>query len=66
MIELQPCPFCGGAARFGRCAPEEVENADDGAEYIECENCGAATALVFPCMDDAKPALAGRWNKRHN
>ena len=66
MKTLLPCPFCGGAARFGRCASGEVESENDGAEYIECETCGASTCLVFPCMDDCKPVLAERWNRRED
>lgn len=63
-IALLPCPFCGGAAQFGKCEPGDVEAENDGAEYIECEACGASTCLVFPCMDAAKPRLCELWNNR--
>ena len=61
---LLPCPFCGGTAQFGKCEPGDVEAENDGAEYIECEACGASTCLVFPCMDAAKPRLCDLWNNR--
>lgn len=62
--DMKPCPFCGGAARWGKCVPGEQELENDGAEYIECESCGASTCLVFPCMDDVKQPLRDRWNRR--
>ena len=61
---LKTCPFCDGAARFGKCVPGEQDMANDGAEYVECEACGASTCLVFPCMDDVKQSLRERWNRR--
>ena len=64
MNELKPCPHCGGTARYGKCAPGEQEAENDGAEYIECEKCGASTCLVFPIMDSAKPRLRDLWNQR--
>ena len=63
-LGLNLCPFCGGAARFGRCAPGEQEGENDGAEYIECCDCGASTCLVFPLMDSAKQVLRDKWNRR--
>ena len=63
-LGLSLCPFCGGAARFGKCAPGEQEGENDGAEYVECCDCGASTCLVFPLMDSAKQALRDMWNRR--
>ena len=63
-LGLSLCPFCGGAARFGKCAPGEQEAENDGAEYIECCDCGASTCLVFPLMDSAKQVLRDMWNRR--
>lgn len=62
--DLTSCPFCGGTAEFGECADADEQNA--GGHFIACRVCGASTALVFACMDDPRPALADRWNKRHN
>lgn len=63
-LGLALCPFCGGPARFGKCVPGEQELENDGAEYVECCDCGAITCLVFPCMDEAKPRLREMWNTR--
>lgn len=63
-LGLSLCPFCGGAARFGKCAPGEQEGENDGAEYVECCDCGASTCLVFPLMDSAKQVLRDMWNRR--
>ena len=61
---LLPCPFCEGACAFGRI--EEADHSDFGGEFVYCANtaCGASSALIFPVMDDAKPLLAERWNRR--
>ncbi len=55
---LEPCPFCGSDAGFG----VEME----GGYFVQCANdaCGASSALIFPLMDDVKPLLIERWNKR--
>ena len=73
-IKLLPCPFCGGAAKFGavtylRKYSDEDEckiNHDHGGEFIQCENtaCAASSMLMFPTMSDAKPLLAEAWNRR--
>ena len=63
-LGLSLCPFCGGAARFGKCEPGEQEDDNDGAEYVECCDCGASTCLVFPLMDSAKQVLRDMWNRR--
>ena len=63
-LGLALCPFCGGTARFGKCVPGEQEGENDGAEYVECCDCGASTCLVFPLMDSAKQVLRDMWNRR--
>ena len=64
-IDLKHCPCCGSAAEF-RAVPaeaeEDVENA--GAEWIECIVCGLTTPMMFPIMQDVKPLLAEKWNRR--
>lgn len=60
---LLHCPFCGSHnVGFGKCSDADADNAN--GEFICCDKCGASTALVFPCMDDAKPLLRERWNRR--
>ena len=59
MIDLLPCPFCGGEAKREDIeAREGVENA--GASYIACDRCWASTALHF----DRKENLDDSWNRR--
>lgn len=50
--ELNPCPFCGGAAKYER------ECDDRGNAAIECQGCGASVG--------ANDLVAGieRWNRR--
>lgn len=59
--QLCPCPCCGSAAQFGAA----IGN-DYGAYFVHCTNalCGLTTNLMFACMDDPKPILAERWNRR--
>lgn len=62
MIELKPCPFCGGSVRFFDAGiPGEFE--DWG---IECSNCG----IFFsgpgdePGCVSTKREAADAWNRR--
>ena len=56
---LKPCPFCGGDAEFGEIS---------GSHFVQCTSsaCGAASARIFPPMDDVKALLLERWNRRPN
>jgi len=58
---LAPCPCCGSAAEFGVATGD-----DEGGHFVYCTNklCGLTTPLMFACMDDPKPLLAERWNRR--
>ena len=58
---LGPCPCCGSAAAFGAATGD-----DEGAHFVHCTNalCGLTTNLMFACMDNPKPILAERWNRR--
>ena len=73
-LGILPCPFCGGKAEFG-VIPHNRKYADDdecqinhdfGGEFIQCSNngCAASSMLVFPTMEDAKPLLIEKWNRR--
>ncbi len=57
-IELKPCPFCGGKAKFalGEEYREEHKQAND---WVECESCGVETAY-FDTAEEAAEA----WNRR--
>ncbi len=58
--DLLNCPFCGATAIFGI--------ATLGGEYVECSSnvCGASSVLMFATMEDVKPILAEKWNRRAN
>lgn len=60
---IKPCPCCGRDARFEE-VPEGQQNS--GGIYIECTNklCRLSTNLMFPLMDDVRPELAQKWNRR--
>lgn len=64
MIELLPCPFCGGKATRKDINYEtmsaEPEDENYGGSFIECDGCGACTALHF----DRKEHLVSSWNDR--
>ena len=48
---------------------QQATGEDEGGWFIECSNalCGLTTPLMFACMDDPKPTLRERWNRRvHN
>ena len=55
MMELKPCPFCGGEARLA------VTSYPGGDRYrVCCTDCGATT---WPRLISGKLAEAA-WNKR--
>ena len=69
MIDLLPCPFCGGAAERVDNGPtkEQMQNTlswggdvDDGGSFIHCTRCDASTALHF----DRRENLVSSWNER--
>lgn len=62
-MKLLPCPFCGGQADFGQVADSEIDP-NSGGEFIDCSQCHASTALVFPLKGDVKRELIERWNQR--
>jgi len=56
MVDLKPCPFCGGNA-------EELDLEDEanfGGSVICCQKCGASSPVHF----DRKENLYDSWNRR--
>ncbi len=60
MDELKPCPFCGGKAIY----TDNFDTDSNGGEYVTCTHCQMSTVLIYGIMEDAKPLLAQRWNRR--
>lgn len=59
MIELKPCPFCGGNAKFARIAGEGTE-----AVCLEC-HCGTPKYFSVSENPDTEKEMAAQvWNKR--
>ena len=60
---LLPCPLCNQAAHFFRI--DDHDSREFGGEGICCETTGCAQiGLMFPVMEDVKPLLRERWNRR--
>ena len=74
MIELKPCPFCGGEARFrggNSISPIYCGGAVVDAEwdylpvYVECRSCRASTVEFGSDNDDQNHEDAEKaWNRR--
>lgn len=60
MVELKPCPFCGGEARRVDCDDLPEDDPNVGGSLIECTKCFACTAVHF----DRKEHLVDSWNRR--
>lgn len=59
MIELKPCPFCGGEAKLiSYHASMWIDNPTD--SFVKCKDCGATTIHYFPTEEKAIEA----WNRR--
>lgn len=64
VVELLPCPFCGGAASlsyYTRSASNEPAG-----HYVECDNCaaGGPTADVSSIVTDVRAEAITAWNTR--
>ena len=55
MIDLLPCPFCGGDARL-------VEGEE--SAYVQCREVKMHRAMFFDGDNDAASVVAGEWNRR--
>lgn len=64
-MTLRDCPFCGGKASFVR-IPHAGPARLAGGEFVECADCQASSAVMFPIKGDVRRDLAGRWNLRYD
>lgn len=56
MLELKPCPFCGGEADF-----DTFESDDDVFDFmVKCTRCFASTYY-----EETKEKAAAEWNERY-
>ena len=63
MIELKPCPFCGGEAEYVYCTGIIIATLNPIA--VKCKECGAATMNVDASTEYcAKGKAAELWNRR--
>lgn len=80
MIELKPCPFCGGEADFIQTAYGTADNSSVRLQFaIRCKKCDASAPNACGYIainlssdgelntwhDDRNPAIAA-WNRRAN
>ena len=69
MIELKPCPFCGGRKLDVDIAPLNKGGTDYYA-YITCQYCGTEFNFddgsydTYLPIEDYRQEIAKRWNKR--
>lgn len=66
MVQLKPCPFCGGEAELKKdsyyAGAVKVERV-----YCRCSNCGIATRIYGPSIDYcATDRVIKVWNTRVN
>lgn len=68
MIDLNPCPFCGGEPYFLK--PRHEKGTAFDTMMIECKHCGALPYGVSVYdgkkEEDKKAAIAKFWNRRSN
>lgn len=65
MIELKPCPFCGGKAKI--CATTtKTYPKDHGQHWCYCEKCGATGQSFSDFEDDGSSVFKAieAWNRR--
>ena len=59
MVELKPCPFCGGNAILAH------DHTGLGMSYIRCECCGIESVHFIKSFEVASDDLAIKyWNRR--
>ena len=67
-IELKPCPFCSGEAKFRHIG--KGSNKHELGVLIRCTNCGASTEIFYPLgwtsYKARKQNVIEKWNRREN
>ena len=65
-IELKPCPFCGGEAKFRHIGKGTYR--DKLGVLVRCKNCGASTEIFYPLSmtsyETRKQNVIEAWNRR--
>lgn len=68
MLDLKPCPFCGGEPYFLK--PRHENGTAFDTMMIECKHCGAlpygVSVYDMEKEEDKKAAIAKFWNRRSN
>ena len=67
MVELKPCPFCGGKARaWVRSVPASKHEIMYNG-YVSCTSCNAKVRSSYqhPTGPEAMADAAGSWNRRY-
>lgn len=66
VVDLKPCPFCGGTAYFRNPIP----NGTFSTMIVECKRCGASPYAMDVykgnSIEDKRKAIAAVWNRRTN
>ena len=67
LVELKPCPFCGGKAVMKKGFPQ-TQSKGGTQRLIQCSKCGCRTVLFrqndFESWKDNEQACINAWNKR--
>lgn len=64
MIELLPCPFCGGEGE-GQDKSYGMAGSPGWYVFVRCKNCHAESKQTFVMTDeDVSLALETTWNRR--
>lgn len=66
MIELKPCPFCGGGAVMDWTGVPEFYGHEHQDASVTCTSCGAEVwaDAECSCHHDINKIAAEKWNKR--
>ena len=68
-LQLKPCPFCGGEAKFLHGYPRQQRNGVKSA-LVQCKSCGCKTPtftqLPYQAYKDCETYVVNLWNRRIN